>query len=80
MKIGATELRIQVGRMLQAIRKGHEVTITHRNQPVALITPLRKARKTARQSGPMRPGRRAGRKAPAATRARPRKPPRLHAR
>lgn len=46
MKLGARELRIKAARVLQEVQRGHEVTITYRNRAVAIIKPLRRAKRS----------------------------------
>lgn len=40
MKLGARDLRIKAARVLEEVRQGRPVTITYRNQAVAIIKPL----------------------------------------
>ncbi len=44
MKVGARELRAKVGQVLEEVRRGCDVTVTHRNVPVAVIKPVRPKR------------------------------------
>ena len=41
MKVGARDLRIKAARVMEEVQRGHDVTITYRNKPVAVIKPLK---------------------------------------
>jgi len=47
MKTSARDLRIHVRRLLDAVDRGEEVTITHRGRPRAKLVPIRARRRTA---------------------------------
>ena len=38
--IGVAELKAKLSEYLRAVRKGHEVTITDRDQPIARLVPI----------------------------------------
>ena len=61
MKVGARELRIEAARVMEKVQRGHDVTITYRKVPVAVIKPL-KPTKQKRAFEPIGFGLRAGRK------------------
>jgi prevent-host-death family protein len=42
MKTSARELRIHASRLLEAVERGEEVTITHRGRPRARLVPIGK--------------------------------------
>lgn len=51
MKTTAKDLRLHTKRLLDAVERGQEITITHRGKPRAKLVPLKTARgsrKTAR--------------------------------
>ena len=45
MKTTAKDLRLHTKRILEAVNRGQEVTITHRGKARAKIVPMRTARK-----------------------------------
>jgi prevent-host-death family protein len=47
MKTSAKDLRIHTKRILEAVERGEEVTITHRGRPCAKLVPLHKQRGNA---------------------------------
>ena len=50
MKTTAKELRLHTKRVLEAVERGEEVTITHRGKPRAKIVPIRSTAKRKRQA------------------------------
>lgn len=50
MKTSAKDLRLHTRRILEAIDRGQEVTITHRGKPRATIVPIKAARGSGRKS------------------------------
>ena len=50
MKTSAKDLRLHTRRILDAIDRGQEVTITHRGKPRARIVPIRSTRRAGRKS------------------------------
>ena len=61
MKVGVGDLRTQVAKVLEEVRRGYDVTVTYRNVPVAVIKPV-KRRKLKRHFKPIGFGMWAGRK------------------
>jgi len=45
VRVGATELRMKVAQMLAEVERGRSVTLTYRNRPVAVVKPLRSAKR-----------------------------------
>ena len=62
MQVGARELRIRTANILQKVRRGEVVTITYRKTPVAVITPLKTAKRVDRKFEPIGFGMWAGRR------------------
>jgi prevent-host-death family protein len=50
MKTSAKDLRLHTRRILDAIDRGQEVTITHRGKPRAKIVPIRSARRSSKKT------------------------------
>ena len=50
MKTSAKDLRLHTRRILDAIDRGQEVTITHRGKPRAKIVPIQRKRRAGRKS------------------------------
>ena len=50
MKTTAKDLRLHTKRILEAVERGQEVTITHRGKARAKIVPLRAARKARKKA------------------------------
>jgi len=42
MRVGVKDLRNEIARILREVSRGQEVTITYRDQPIAVIKPLGK--------------------------------------
>jgi len=40
MRVGLREANQQFSRLIRAVRAGHEVILTDRNRPIAILTPL----------------------------------------
>jgi prevent-host-death family protein len=51
MKTTAKDLRIHSKRLLEAVDRGEEVTITHRGKPRAKIVPIRRTQPATRIKG-----------------------------
>lgn len=47
MLIKTKDLRSKIGRVIKRIRKGEEVTVTYRGEPVAIMKPVSKGEKRA---------------------------------
>lgn len=50
MKTSAKELRTQTKRLLEAVERGEEITITHRGRPCARLVPVGRPLKAAKKS------------------------------
>lgn len=51
MKTTAKDLRIHSKRLLEAVERGEEVTITHRGKPRAKLVPIRRTLPVAKTKG-----------------------------
>jgi prevent-host-death family protein len=50
MKTSAKDLRIHAKRLLEAVERGEEITITHRGRPCARLIPVGKQRRTRKKA------------------------------
>ncbi len=50
MKTSAKELRVHTKRLLEAVERGEEVTITHRGRPCAKLIPIAKQRRAPKKA------------------------------
>lgn len=39
-RVGSRELKLHTGQLIQAVRRGERLLLTHRGSPVAVVTPL----------------------------------------